>query len=253
MCDRAKSPSPLWIVLYLTLNLLWGQFFPNGFFPSGPYLILPFSFLALFIIVGIARGQLAGTVKHLIGRWLPRRADLPIAVAFVMAALLVRVLLSRCFGLTPQPRQLPVVADLAALAPVNEELIFRGLFLGILLAWLPRARWVAVAWSAAIFLGFHSIAGGDVPEVALVFSFGLLSGAAYVATRCVPLCVACHVLFNVLTWCTDRPRDMDLPDVLLGLAFFVSGFAVIGWLLRVFIRRRRSAAAPNQRLQATAR
>src|SRR5882762_3345516 len=192
MADRTKRSSPLWIVLYLTVLLLWRQFFPDTFYPSGTYLILPFSFLALFIVVGLAHGQLAGTVRHVVGRWLPTRADLPIGVGFVLATLLLRRLLSRCFSVTPEPKQCAVVADLAVLAPLNEELIFRGIFLRILLARLPRARWIAVVWSAAIFLGSHLIAGSDVPAVAGVFSLGLLCGGAYAATRCVPLCVACH-------------------------------------------------------------
>src|SRR2546430_5274739 len=85
--EGTKPLSPLWIVLYLTLHLLWRQFFAGGFFPSGPYLILPFSFLALFILVFVARGQSPAIAEHLIGRWLPRRADWPVAVAFIVAAI----------------------------------------------------------------------------------------------------------------------------------------------------------------------
>src|ERR1041385_1507340 len=193
--NRRNSLSPLWIVLYITLHLLWRQFFPSGL-----YLILPFSFLALFILVFVARGQSPGISEHLIGRWLPRRADWPIGCGFIVGAGVLRLLLRWCFEVTPESKQLAVVADRAVFAPFNEELIFRGLFLGILLARLPRARPVAIGWSAAIFLSFHSIPGVDVPAILGILSLGLLCGAAYATTRCVPLCIVCHALFNVLQW-----------------------------------------------------
>jgi membrane protease YdiL (CAAX protease family) len=232
--NQQNVPSSLWIVLYITLHLLWLKFLPGAV-----YAILPLSFAALFILTRIAGGNLPGTAEHLIGRWLPERSDLPVAMAFILATLLLRVLLGRCFGLTPAPKQLAVVADLSVLAPLSEELICRGLFLGILLARLPRRPLGAVVWSAVIFLDLHSYAGSDVPAVAAVFSLGLLCGATYATTRCVPLCVACHALFNTLGWWTDTPRFMDRPDVWWGLAFFVSGVALIGWLLKLFIKRRR--------------
>jgi membrane protease YdiL (CAAX protease family) len=241
-----STANPLWIVLYLTLFLLWRQFFPSTFSPSGGYLILPFSFLASFIFLGMARGRLPGAVEDLVGRWLPRRADRPIVVAFILAAFLLRVLLSYCFGITPQSKQFAMVADLAALAPLNEELIFRGFFLGILLARLPSKPSVAVIWSAAIFLGFHGYAGDDVPAVACVLSLGLLCASAYAITQCVPLCIACHALFNILGWWTDAPRPMDLSDILWGLALFIFGATVIGLVLRLFIQRKRCGGFANQ-------
>jgi hypothetical protein len=73
--NRTKPLSLLWIVLYITLYLLWQQFFPGTFSPSGDYLILPFSFLAVFILSGAARGQLPGAVEHLIGRRRHNRAQ----------------------------------------------------------------------------------------------------------------------------------------------------------------------------------
>jgi membrane protease YdiL (CAAX protease family) len=199
----------------------------------------------------MARGHLTGTGEHLIGRWLPKRGDLPVAIAFILATLVLRMLLGRCFGLTPAPKQLAVVADLSVLAPLSEELICRGLFLGILLARLPRQPAGAVVWSAAIFLGLHSFAGDDVPAVTAVLTLGLLCGATYATTRCIPLCVACHALFNTVGWWTDVPRIMTLSAVLWGLGLFVFGAGIIGWLLRVFINKNRFGraaqhdAAPN--------
>jgi hypothetical protein len=53
----------------------------------------------LFILVRIACGQLAGTVEHLIGRWMPRRAELLIGVAFLLVVAILCVQLDRCFGM----------------------------------------------------------------------------------------------------------------------------------------------------------
>jgi membrane protease YdiL (CAAX protease family) len=233
MSNQRNPPSPLWIVLYVTLHLLWQQLLPGG-----AYAILPFSFAGLFIFMR-ARGHLPGSVEHLVGRWLPERSDLPVAIAFILATLVLRVLVGRCFGLTPYPKQLAVIAELSVWAPLSEELICRGLFLGILLARLPGQPLAAVVWSAAIFLGLHSYAGSNVPAVAAVLSLGLLCGATYATTRCVPLCIVCHALFNTLGWWTDVPRAMSLTEVLWGAVLFVCGAAVIGWLLKVFIKRQR--------------
>ena len=241
MSNQQNPPSVLWIVLYVTLHLLWLKFLPGAV-----YAILPFSFAVLFVLTRIGRGHLPGTVEHLIGRWLPERSDLPIAMAFILATLVLRVLVGRCFGVTPAPKQLTVVADLSVLAPLSEELICRGLFLGILLAQLPRHQLGAVIWSAVIFLGLHSYAGSNVPAVAGVLSLGLLCGATYAITRCVPLCVACHALFNTLGWWTDARRIMDLPAIMWGLGIFVSGVAVTGWSLKLFVRRQRCAGATQQ-------
>lgn len=194
----------------------------------------------------MARGHLPGTGERLIGRWLPERGDLPIAIAFILATFVLRLLIGRCFGLTPAPKQLAMVADLSVWAPLSEELICRGLFLGILLAHLPRQPWAAVIWSAAIFLGFHSYAGDDVPAVVSVFTLGLLCGSAYATTRCVPLCIACHALYNSLTWWVDAPRIMTLSAVLWGLGLFVFGAAIIGWLLKIFITRQRYVRASQR-------
>lgn len=237
MTKRTRPLSPLWIVLYVTLHLLWRQFFPNAMF-----VILLFSFVALFIVASMARGQSPRLVaEHLVGRWLPQRADWPIAVVFIMAAIFLRVLCDRCFLGVAAPRRLSVAADLVALAPLSEELICRGLFLGILLVRLPRKPWVAVVWSAAIFLGLHSYRGSNVPAVTGVFSLGLLCGAAYATTRCVTLCIVCHALFNAIQWwtaATALPIGLTLPELLWRSAFFICGAAGIGWLLRLFIRRK---------------
>jgi membrane protease YdiL (CAAX protease family) len=246
MPDQRRPFSPLWIVLYFTLHLLWRQFFPGSFSPSGGYLILPFSFLILLGLTAGSRG-FGGTIEQIVGRWWPEGTDLSISVAFILAAVTLRVLLNWCFDFSGESRNPAVVADLAVLAPLNEELIFRGLFLGILLAYLPHRPRVAVIWSAAIFLGFHSYAGDNVPAIAGVFSLGLLCGSAFAITWCVPLCIACHALYNILGWWTDSSRIMTPSSIRWGLGFFVFGITVMAWLLQFFIKRQqwRTNAQPS--------
>ena len=212
-------------------------------------MLVPCSFLTLFVVRGIRRDW-NETIEQLFGRLLPRRADMPIALGFVLAAVALRLLLGRCFGLSPEPRNAGVMLDLLVLAPIDEELIFRGMFLGILLARFPRHPGAAVIWSAAIFLGLHGYAGDDVPAVAGVFSLGLLCGSAYVATRCVPVCIACHALYNTLTWWADTPRIMTLSSVLWGLGGFLLGATAIAWALHFFIKRKRCGSGAVNGIQS---
>lgn len=235
VAHRIKAASPLVLVLYITLHLLWLQFLPDAV-----YAILPLSFVTFFVLLRMAHGRAEGTVEQVVGRWLPRRSDLPVAVAFLVCAAILRALMDRCFGIVAAPRKFAVITELAVLAPVSEELVCRGIFLGILLARLPRQPSMAVMWSAAIFLGLHhSIPGVDVVGVAGVFLLGLLCGAAYATTRCVPLCVGCHMIFNGLQWwtATGSYRVLGVLDIFMGLLFFLVGALVTAWLLRVFIRR----------------
>lgn len=96
-----------------------------------------------------------------------------------------------------------VTAVLAAtvLAPLVEEVFFRGLLLGSLRGSAPgRGPWMAVLLSAALFAALHlAVARG--PQEALVTGLGTLlvglgAGTAVVLTGRIGPAVVAHVVFN---------------------------------------------------------
>nr|WP_256431122.1 CPBP family intramembrane glutamic endopeptidase [Plantibacter sp. CFBP 8804] len=96
-----------------------------------------------------------------------------------------------------------VVAVLAAtvIAPVVEELFFRGLLLRSVRGSLPgRAAWIAVVISAALFASLHLVVASG-PSEALVtgvgtFLVGLGTGTAAVLTGRLGPAIVTHIVFN---------------------------------------------------------
>ncbi|MET0399762.1 MAG: type II CAAX endopeptidase family protein [Longimicrobiaceae bacterium] len=92
------------------------------------------------------------------------------------------------------PSPLTAALDLLgslALAPVVEELVFRG---ALLRSWTRRrGRTAALLGTAAIFAVLHP---GDLLGT---FVFGVVQGVIRLRTRTLLVPIACHVLFNGLT------------------------------------------------------
>ena len=92
----------------------------------------------------------------------------------------------------------PVAIALAVLvAPVVEEVLFRGLSLRALLSSGPR---FALFLSAVIFAAGHLIAVQGLTALWM----GLLFGWVYVRTGSLLVCVAGHVLWNAPWWLADQ-------------------------------------------------
>lgn len=94
-----------------------------------------------------------------------------------------------------------VFVALVVLAPVSEELLFRGVLLRSLLA--RHGPWPAVAWSAAAFALLHLLEGTQVLRILpVLFVLGVVLGLAVVRTGRLGRAVLIHAGFNLLTTVT---------------------------------------------------
>lgn len=125
-------------------------------------------------------------------------------VFFVMAVVYVLLFM---LGLERRPQgQRPsgfsdsFISD-GLLAPVDEELLFRGIVLGLLLH--SFSAFPSILVSAALFLGVHEIArvggvGRTLRDSLADLFFGLLAGLLYVGFGSILLPILFHVLVNGL-------------------------------------------------------
>ncbi|OWY72857.1 hypothetical protein B7486_00495 [cyanobacterium TDX16] len=90
------------------------------------------------------------------------------------------------------------VAGAILMAPLVEEMFFRGLFLP-LIAKAVRSRWAAVLLSGVAFGVFHTPLYHAIPALAV---FGILLGYLYVRTGSLTLVIFVHSIFNgkTLLW-----------------------------------------------------
>ena len=85
---------------------------------------------------------------------------------------------------------------LAVFSGVFEEILFRGIVLRQLEAWL--GSWIALALSSALFGGLHIMNPGATwfSSVAIAVEAGILLGAAYLLTRRLWLAIGIHAAWN---------------------------------------------------------
>lgn len=130
------------------------------------------------------------------------------------------------------------------LAPVVEELVFRGAILRALLSWKPQQRWCMIALSALIFAVVHL----NPDQMAHAFLAGLLLGWMYSRTRSVVPGIAFHLVNNTISYVLVRlypAPDIRLIDILGGssrslwLSFFFSLLILLPaiYQLHVWMRR----------------
>jgi hypothetical protein len=101
------------------------------------------------------------------------------------------------------------------LAPVCEELVFRGAVLRSLLAWRPRLRWPMIGVSALLFAAIH-VNPAQMPHA---FIIGLLLGWLYERTRSVAPGIAFHWANNTVAYLLFRMY----PDPSIHLVDIFSG------------------------------
>lgn len=87
------------------------------------------------------------------------------------------------------------VFEAAIIAPLVEEMFFRGLLQPALARWW-RSNWVAIVFCGLAFGAIHSTNVETVPALAL---FGMVLGFVYARTRSLTAAIALHMLFNVKT------------------------------------------------------
>ncbi len=137
----------------------------------------------------------------------------------------------------------PVLA--VVIAPLTEEIVFRGLILrGLLGRWRPLAAIIA---SAALFALTHL----NPAQAPVAFILGLILGLVYVRTRSLGLCMLGHALNNAATYIESFPFEIAgfnaVPDG-DGPIFHPWWFNAIGVALMFiglwWLHRRAPAAEP---------
>ena len=117
------------------------------------------------------------------------------------------------------------------LAPLAEELVFRGAVLRELLAWMPERKWLMIGVSAVIFSVIHF----NPAQMPYAFATGLLLGWMYERTGSIAPGIAFHWTNNTIAYLMFRAY----PDPSLKLVDILSGdqcavvFAVLFSLLIV--------------------
>ena len=142
-------------------------------------------------------------------RWLLVGCGLGIVtwVAITVAAALVEALLSRfgvqlggqqdVIGLAQKVSPLVAVLTIAVLAPIAEELFFRGLVFN---AWEREyGTRRAVLGSALLFSTAHLAGGGGAPTLVITFVLGLILALVFAGTRTITTTIGLHAFFNLTT------------------------------------------------------
>lgn len=101
-------------------------------------------------------------------------------------------------------------------APLAEELVFRGLVYRSLKGGMPRL--LAAALSSLLFAVLH----GTIVWMLYTFLLGVLLCVLYERTRSLLACIACHVAFNIMG---QIPLVGVLPDAVT-VAVFAAGALV---------------------------
>jgi membrane protease YdiL (CAAX protease family) len=167
------------------------------------------SVLAIFVLLprALPRLRLLRGLASL--RWLLVGCGLGIAtwVAITVAAALVESVLSG-FGIRLEGQQevvslatkvspLVAVLTIAVLAPIAEELFFRGFVFN---AWEREyGTRRAVLGSAALFSVAHTAGGGGVATVVITFVLGLILALVFARTRTITTTIGLHAFFNLTT------------------------------------------------------
>jgi membrane protease YdiL (CAAX protease family) len=191
------SLSILWAILYLALHQLAAQ----AIIGNNVFLILRVAFVMFLVVVLLIQRDKATLQSIFLGHWLRGRREWMRAFGFILAVAALRFAESWLFHFRPSPLTLEAFIMEAIVPPINEEIVFRGIILGSVIAYAPHRPAMAIVLSSLIFVGCHHL-GNPVPLAFIValFSQSLLYGICYVWTRCLPLCILLHGLWNSLLW-----------------------------------------------------
>jgi membrane protease YdiL (CAAX protease family) len=126
-------------------------------------------------------------------------------------------------------RNLPTFVAVCILAPVLEEMLFRGV---ILRAFLRRYPPTLAIWQSALFFGFAHL---NLYQFVIAFLVGALAGWIYERSRSLVPCIALHAFLNtgvtLLAW-TGNASDPSLGRGPMAWALALALGAVGGlWLV----------------------
>lgn len=181
--------SGAWVVTYLALHMIWMQTV------FGPY-----SFLTLripFLIVVFTCLLWCTGVK---GFWSAleflRIPSLFVSVTFLLLTLAARYLLGLILPWQGVELSLSYLIVDVIIPPINEELLFRLVFLQILICRLGVQSFRAVFLAALIFAACHSLS--SVLDLFYLLLSGIIYGFACIHPKGgVFLAILCHALWNL--------------------------------------------------------
>ena len=184
--------SPLWILLYLPVHQFVAQTiqYPNSF------LYLRLVFLSVIVVTLMFSGRSSSVYTIFIGRWLQDRKDWIAAAICLLLVFLTQELVNWIFHFRKEDPSMYFC--IAITAPIDEEIVFRGVFMAAILSYFPRWPFGAVLLTSAMFVGCHDLTYSVWQVWTVLTVQSLIYGFCYVWTGCVPLCILCHWLWNTL-------------------------------------------------------
>jgi membrane protease YdiL (CAAX protease family) len=181
-------------VLYLVLYWLQLYLLQHSGVPKRA-LIFDTLFLLATAVVLWHYGGVREVRAYLVGRLVPPRSARAAAVALLV--LIVAVFYAIGWGQPGTIEQFGLY--LCVVAPVSEEMVFRGVMLATLLGHATAPRWATVLLSALVFASCHGVEDGW--RLLRLTVMGCAFGYAYVLTRSVAFCALCHGLWNLMCVC----------------------------------------------------
>ena len=135
-------------------------------------------------------------------------------------------------------------AALCILAPIAEEVVFRGAILRKLMEWKPQHRWLMITLSALLFALAHM----NPAQFLHPFLIGLLLGWMYVRTGSILPGIVYHCVNNSVPYLTTRlyqALDVTLTQilgstsrVLMAVAFSLLIFVPAIYQLHLWMRKK---------------
>jgi membrane protease YdiL (CAAX protease family) len=176
----------------------------------------------------------------------------PVLLIVPFAVLLDGAMMAFVHGLLPLSRweeqafssmangSLPMVIAACVLAPVLEEMLFRGILLRAFLAHYPR--WLAISYSALLF----GVAHLNIYQFLLAFFLGLLLGWLFERSRSLLPGIALHAAFNTSVAGPQRIsmlEDAGASAWLMALAAAAIGVVILRRVLAVPARKNADVAS----------
>lgn len=134
---------------------------------------------------------------------------------------------------------LPAFIATCLIAPVVEEMLFRGILLRSFLARYPRG--LAIGYSALYFGAAHL----NIYQFSVAFLMGLLMGWLYERSRSLIPCVALHAAFNSTVFLWVAPKEAETGLALSAIPTPVWLAALIAAAIAALVLRRLLGSTPR--------
>lgn len=184
-----RSAGALITIGYLSLHKLWADL------GSGNLMFVKFriAFALLVVVPAIYVLGLGTAARHVRDALVGRPSHYWRFLPLLMLTILCRWAIEWLRPFPVEPLTLPAFLDNCVIAPVNEELVFRGILFFSLLA-LFRSNTLAVLSSALVFTAAHYLSAvGQLLPLGLL---GILLAVSVVQTRSLLLAMLLHATWN---------------------------------------------------------